>query len=311
VVQIVAFVSISNLGSTLIENVGKRIPVVGTLLDNVVQGAAAGFLTLAAGRAAIRRCEAFRGWDPQPDSARLTIEVRKAWREIALTFKSEVLGHLRQRFQSVAGPEDLANREAWWARVSAGIEEAIEATSDGMDNYLIRPTVAAGSAMAAASGRVGRRLQWGWHRSVDATRAVVRRTRERRANRKAHSVGLEASSHATISRFLRSTVAAGSAVATGSSVVGRGVQRGWRRSVDVAKGVVRNRRERRVKREIDPEVHEHRDDSRCASREVADDGTHESEPLAPSAPHTRTNSQAPPARTVGGGGKPPDAHRHR
>lgn len=70
--EVVAYVNIMNIGAKFLESLLKRVPVIGTLVDDIAQGVGAGFLTSIAGHTAISRGHCFQGPWVQ-ENARLEI----------------------------------------------------------------------------------------------------------------------------------------------------------------------------------------------------------------------------------------------
>jgi hypothetical protein len=169
VVSVVAAVNLLNLGGGLLERLCANIPFIGQVTDDIAQGVGAGFLTSAAGHAAMSRCEAFKGWDREQEVASLPSRAQRFLADVGQAFTTDILRELRPRILSAA-PAGQSGQPGFWDRIAEGIRDATEATSKEMDRYVRQPTVAAGRAVVETGGKLGNGVWSGLNRTVGRIR---------------------------------------------------------------------------------------------------------------------------------------------
>lgn len=122
---IVATVNYIHLGRNLIESLGSKIPGVGRFLDDIAQGIGAGFLTTVTGHAAMQRCRAFEGWNPQKARESVLSHLGDFYADVRDVFFKDVWGLLAHKSdqayaaakETVAGALDETGRQiAEWIR---------------------------------------------------------------------------------------------------------------------------------------------------------------------------------------------------
>ncbi|MEJ5260182.1 MAG: YcjF family protein [Anaerohalosphaeraceae bacterium] len=122
---IVATVNYIHLGRNLIESLGSKIPGIGRFLDDIAQGIGAGFLTTVTGHAAMQRCRAFTGWNPQKARESMLSRLTDFYADVRDVFFKDVWGLLVHKSDrafaaakdTVAGALDEAGRQiAEWIR---------------------------------------------------------------------------------------------------------------------------------------------------------------------------------------------------
>ncbi len=104
---IVATVNYIHLGRNLIESLGRKIPGIGRFLDEIAEGIGAGFLTTVTGHAAMQRCRAFTGWNPQKARESMLSHLGVFYADVRDVFFKDVWGLLVHKSdQAVAAAKD-------------------------------------------------------------------------------------------------------------------------------------------------------------------------------------------------------------
>jgi len=149
VLKVVATVQFLNIGSKLMENMTSWIPVLGRFTDDIAQGIGAGLCTSVAGHAAIDRCHAFQGWDEREASEAMVPRLKVFMTDLKGIVSDTVMPALGGRIEAET-PEDRRTPNLI-ERISAGIGDAIDTTSETLGTYVRRP-VAAGRRGVATTG---------------------------------------------------------------------------------------------------------------------------------------------------------------
>jgi hypothetical protein len=161
--RVVAAVNFLNFGSKLFEGILAEVPVVGRYADDAAQGIGAGFLTSAVGHAAMRRCEAFHGWDRTEAVEVLGIDSRRFLTDVRDIFFKDVYPSMRSRFGDV------------FDRVGIAIRAAVDASLNGGDLLIARPVMTGGRVVV----RTGSGLRYGLERGTARAGMVLRKMTSR------------------------------------------------------------------------------------------------------------------------------------
>lgn len=185
VLKIAATVQFLNIGSKLMENLTSWIPVLGRFTDDIAQGIGAGLFTSVTGYATIDRCRAFRGWSEAEARSGMGVKLKRFMKDLKGIVSDIVLPALQGRIEAET-PEDR-RAPNFMERVKAGIDGAIDATSDTLDSCVRKPvrvgykgvattgavlwrgTRRAGAGVGRAAALTGRH---GWHLSAKGAKAV-------------------------------------------------------------------------------------------------------------------------------------------
>ncbi len=136
----VAAVNLLNLGKTLFDKLFSGIPFVGRVMDDIAQGIGAGLLTSVAGRAAMDRCAAYRGWTRARAAESITAHAGNFFTDVKDMFTKDVLPSLRPRIM-VTAPQ-AAGEPDFWKRLNDGITGAVDSSAKAVGDYLLKPAVA-------------------------------------------------------------------------------------------------------------------------------------------------------------------------
>jgi uncharacterized membrane protein YcjF (UPF0283 family) len=90
-IKVVATVNYINVGKSLLEGLGSKLPVIGQYTDDIAQGMGAGFMTSVAGHAAMDRCRAFKGWNEQEAMHNLRNRVSDFYADVRDIFWKDIL----------------------------------------------------------------------------------------------------------------------------------------------------------------------------------------------------------------------------
>ena len=139
---IVATVNYINMGKSLLEGLGSKVPFVGKYLDDIAQGIGAGFMTSVAGHAAMGRCSAFKGWNEQEAKDDVREHLKQFFIDVKNTFVTDVLDMVIKRV-GVASKEKMD-------KARNGISEALDETSNIIGRFVKKPIVSSVSTGAKA-----------------------------------------------------------------------------------------------------------------------------------------------------------------
>jgi len=127
--SVVATVNYINMGKSLLEGLGSRVPGIGKFIDDIAQGIGAGFMTSVAGHAAIDRCRAFKGWNEQEAKNSLRNRANSFYEDVKNMFKRDILPLLVKRVAAVS-KETLGK-----------INSALDETGSRIGSFVKVPTV--------------------------------------------------------------------------------------------------------------------------------------------------------------------------
>ena len=138
--RVVAAVNFLSFGEKFTEQVFSRVPFLGPVMDDLIQGVGAGFLTSATGHAAKHRCRAFRGWNQNEARQHMTGMMADFLADTRDLFLKDVLPRLKPRLSAMDA----------WDKVGGAFTGAFEMTGEIMDTFVTRPVAAGGNAAASA-----------------------------------------------------------------------------------------------------------------------------------------------------------------
>jgi hypothetical protein len=129
-ITVVATVNFINMGKNVMECLGSIVPFVGKYIDDIAQGIGAGLMTSVAGHSAIRRCQAFKGWDEQEAKQHIRSHISVFYGDIINIFKEDVW----EKVKKVSGVpiEKIGN-------VKDSILEALDEAGKGVIGCVKKP----------------------------------------------------------------------------------------------------------------------------------------------------------------------------
>lgn len=89
--KVVALVNYFDLGRSMLEDLGSKVPGIGRFVDDIAEGTGAGFMTSIVGHAAKHRCRAFRGWNEDEAKDSLGRDVVRFYGDVKDMFKKDFL----------------------------------------------------------------------------------------------------------------------------------------------------------------------------------------------------------------------------
>jgi len=101
-IRVVATVNYINMGKSLLEGLGTKVPFIRTYTDDIVQSIGAGFMTSVAGHAAMDRCRAFRGWNELEAKHIIRSRVAEFYTDVRDIFKKDILSVIVKRVGDVS-----------------------------------------------------------------------------------------------------------------------------------------------------------------------------------------------------------------
>ncbi len=138
--RVVAAVNFLSFGEKFTEQLFSRVPFVGQVMDDLIQGIGAGLLTSATGHAALHRCRAFTGWDREEATQHMAKMMTAFLADTRDMFTKDVLPRVKPRLSAMDA----------WERVTIGFSGAFEATGAVMDTFVTKPAIAGTNAFAYA-----------------------------------------------------------------------------------------------------------------------------------------------------------------
>jgi putative membrane protein len=147
-IAVVATVNYLNMGKSLLEDLGSRVPGIGKSLDDIAQGVGAGFMTSVAGHAAKHRCRAFRKWDAQEAKESLRRHVHEFYADVKDMFWKDVLPGIKGRLGDITRNQ--------WGKVTSGISSALDETGRAIGRFMRDPLATGSGGGASAEVRRGR-----------------------------------------------------------------------------------------------------------------------------------------------------------
>jgi hypothetical protein len=141
-IRVVATVNFLNMGKTMLERLGSKVPGIGQFLDDITQGIGAGFMTSVAGNAAIERCKAFKGWNAQEAQLRLRNHAAEFFADVKDIFWVDIKLEIRNRIGDVPVNQ--------WNKIKEGIAAVLDETSNVVGKFIREPISKTGKGVAAA-----------------------------------------------------------------------------------------------------------------------------------------------------------------
>ena len=144
-IKVVATVNYINVGKSLLEGLGSRLPVIGQYTDDIAQGMGAGFMTSVAGHAAMDRCRAFKGWNEQEAKQNLRNRVSDFYADVRDIFWKDILPEISKLVGQV--PKEALEK----------IRFALDRTGNAIASFVKVPvrTVTAAGKTAKGSSSTG------------------------------------------------------------------------------------------------------------------------------------------------------------
>ena len=141
-IKVVATVNFLNMGKTMVEKLGSKVPGVGQFLDDITQGIGAGFMTSVAGNAAMERCKAFKGWNAQEAQLRLRNHAAEFFADVKDIFWVDMKLEIKSRIGDIPVNQ--------WNKIKEGIAAVLDETSKIVDKFIREPISKAGKGVATA-----------------------------------------------------------------------------------------------------------------------------------------------------------------
>lgn len=139
-IKVVATVNYINVGKSLLEGLGSRLPVIGQYTDDIAQGMGAGFMTSVAGHAAMDRCRAFKGWNEQEAKHNLRNRVSDFYADVRDIFWKDILPEITKLVGNV--PKEALEK----------IRFALDRTGNAIASFVKVPVRTVTSAGKTAKG---------------------------------------------------------------------------------------------------------------------------------------------------------------
>jgi hypothetical protein len=153
-IKVVATVNYINVGKSLLEKLGSKLPVIGQYTGDIAQGMGAGFMTSVAGHSAMYRCRAFKGWDEENAKESLRNRMRGFYTDIEDIFKKDILPMIMKRLG------DLSKEKL--EEIRTGVSAALGETGNAITSFVRVPmgaATAAGKAGKTGGRAVGRKAK--------------------------------------------------------------------------------------------------------------------------------------------------------
>ena len=131
---VVATVNYINLGKSLLEGLGSKVPVIGKCIDDIAQGIGAGFMTSVTGHAAMDRCRCFRAWNDEEAKNNLRNRAFYFYTDVKDMFKTDILPGVISRSKE---PLD---------KIRSGVLAALDETGNVIGRFIKAPVNVAGAA---------------------------------------------------------------------------------------------------------------------------------------------------------------------
>jgi uncharacterized membrane protein YcjF (UPF0283 family) len=146
-IKVVATVNYINVGKSLLEGLGSKLPVIGHYTDDIAQGMGAGFMTSVAGHAAKDRCRAFKGWNEQEAKHNLRNKVSFFYADVRDIFWKDILPEISKLVGQV--PKEALEK----------IRFALDRTGNAIVSFVkvpVRTVAAAGKTSKGSSSTGGK-----------------------------------------------------------------------------------------------------------------------------------------------------------
>jgi len=141
-IKVVATVNFLNMGKTMVEKLGSKVPGVGQFLDDITQGIGAGFMTSVAGNAAMERCKAFKGWNVQEAQLRLRNHAAEFFADVKDIFWVDMKHEIRSRIGDIPVNQ--------WNKIKEGISAVLDETSKVVGKFIREPISKTDKGVATA-----------------------------------------------------------------------------------------------------------------------------------------------------------------
>jgi uncharacterized membrane protein YcjF (UPF0283 family) len=141
-IGVVATVNFLNMGKSILENLGSKVPGIGKFLDDITQGIGAGFMTSVAGHAAMDRCRAFKGWNAQEAKIRLHNRAAEFFSDVKDIFWVDIIPGIRSRLGDISMKQ--------WNKIKDGIASVLDETGNVIGKFVREPIAKAGKGIATA-----------------------------------------------------------------------------------------------------------------------------------------------------------------
>jgi len=146
-ISVVATVNYLNLGKSMMEDLGSRVPIIGKSLDNIVQGIGAGLMTSVAGHAAMHRCRAFKKWSAEEAKANVREHVHEFYTDVKGIFHKDILPVLKNRLGEFSAKQ--------WENIKAGIDSVLDETGNVIGKFIKEPLATVGNGVVSAGTKGG------------------------------------------------------------------------------------------------------------------------------------------------------------
>jgi hypothetical protein len=142
-IRVVATVNFLNMGKTMVEKLGSKVPGIGQFLDDITQGIGAGFMTSVAGNAAMERCKAFKGWNAQEAQLRLRNHAAEFFADVKDIFWVDMKQEIRSRIGDIPVNQ--------WNKIKDGIAAVLDETTKAVGKFIREPIAKTDKGVATAS----------------------------------------------------------------------------------------------------------------------------------------------------------------
>lgn len=149
-IKVAATVNYINIGKSLLEGLGSKLPVIGQYTDDIAQGIGAGLMTSVAGHAAMERCRAFKGWHEEEAKHNLRNLVSGFYADVRDIFWKDILPEITKLVGEVS-KETLKK-----------IRSALDRTGNAIASFVRVPVstaTTAGKAGKTGGRAVGRKAK--------------------------------------------------------------------------------------------------------------------------------------------------------
>jgi hypothetical protein len=146
-IKVVATVNYINIGKSLLEGLGSKLPVIGQYTDDIAQGIGAGLMTSVAGHAAMERCRAFKGWHEEEAKHNLRNRVSGFYADVRDIFWKDILPEITKLVGKV--PKEALEK----------IRSALDRTGNAIASFVkvpVRTITATGKTVKGSSATGGK-----------------------------------------------------------------------------------------------------------------------------------------------------------
>jgi|SaaInlV_120m_DNA_3_1039746.scaffolds.fasta_scaffold00815_10 hypothetical protein len=167
---VVITVNFLNIGSSLLQNLAKSLPLLGRFAGDIAQGVGAGLMTSVAGHSAIARCRAFGVWDEEKEMADIGRQLSKFGSDVTKMVFVDVFPKIQSPIEAKYATESA---EVEIGRIQQGIKSALDETFGVMDSFVVRPTRAVGRGAINAGAAVGSYTASGTRNTLSYTKRTL------------------------------------------------------------------------------------------------------------------------------------------